>query len=113
MEHEMLTLICGPNRMFPLADSPMTSPEDLVSSLRTSTRLRPTLLLAQHLGFQSRLVDLGKPRKELPRLEQFLKSKGEVGLLTDSQSDKPLELNPTKRPGTLKSEVFLAFCIRQ
>lgn len=105
----MLILICGPNKMFPLPDSPKNSPEDLFSSLRTSTRLRPTLLQSQHLGFQSRLVDLGKPRKELPGLEQFLNSKGEVGLRTDSQSDKPLELEPIKRPGTLKSEVFLAF----
>jgi hypothetical protein len=39
--------------------------------------------------------------------ENILLSRGDVGLLTESQSDKPLWLNPTNKPGTVKKELAL------
>jgi hypothetical protein len=70
--------------------------------------LKPTLLQSQLFRCPP-WDDLGD-LLGFPIFENILKSRGDVGLLTESQSDKPLRLDPTNRPGTVKKELALWLC---
>jgi len=106
----VLILICDPKRILLLCDDRIIFPDSFASpSSRESIMLNPTLLQSQLFGLPSwdNLGDL----EGLVKVEQTIKSNGEVGLLTESDSEA-LGLNPTNRPGTVKKELVLCFCLK-
>jgi hypothetical protein len=96
--------------MFLLSDDWRTLPYPFPSSSSSSSSseskmLKPTLLQSQL--FCCPPWDDLRDLWGFPMFENILLSKGDVGLLTESQSDKPLWLNPTNKPGTVKKELAL------